>query len=343
LKNKAIISILLCSFAFSSLEIRTPGDINNDGVVNVLDVIELVNIILDNSAYLNEADLNSDGIINIVDVIATVNIVLYNTDDTEPNENAFGSNQSFDLLTWNIENFPKNNNTIDELTDIIPDLEVDIIALQEIENTQSLENLKENLGNNWVFYRSDDDSNYGTLSYLINLNEVQINQAPYTILSQYDYQFAWRRPYVLDITHNNTNYIIINIHYKCCDGSENRRLQASEALESYISSYLSNDKVIVLGDFNDLLIDQFNVFEPFLDQPNNYYFTDIEIASGSPAYWSFPGWPSHLDHILITNELFNFAYDTQTLLIDEVFFPNNQSYYDFYISDHRPVGIRFQN
>ena len=46
---------------------------------------------------------------------------------------------------------------------------------------------------------------------------------------------------------------------------------------------------------------------------------------------------------LSTDELFQFGYDIQTLLIEETFFPNNPSLYDFYISDHRPVGIRVQN
>ena len=34
-------------------------------------------------------------------------------------------------------------------------------------------------------------------------------------------------PYVLEFEYNNTDYVLINIHYKCCDGSEERRLQAS--------------------------------------------------------------------------------------------------------------------
>ena len=69
----------------------------------------------------------------------------------------------------------------------------------------------------------------------------------------------------------------------------------------------------------------------------------MEIASGSPAYWSFPSWPSHLDHILISNELFELGYDTQTLLIGEDFYQDYPNSYDSYISDHRPVGIRIQN
>ena len=54
------------------------GDINNDSIQNVLDVIGLVNAILSGSAEsLGEcADVNSDTIVNILDVVTLVNIIL---------------------------------------------------------------------------------------------------------------------------------------------------------------------------------------------------------------------------------------------------------------------------
>ena len=51
------------------------GDINSDGVVNILDVVLLVNMVLD-SDYNPSADLNNDGVINILDVVALVNVIL---------------------------------------------------------------------------------------------------------------------------------------------------------------------------------------------------------------------------------------------------------------------------
>lgn len=51
------------------------GDLNNDGVINVLDIIFIVNIILTNGNNDN-ADLNSDGSVNVVDVIQLINIIL---------------------------------------------------------------------------------------------------------------------------------------------------------------------------------------------------------------------------------------------------------------------------
>ena len=51
------------------------GDVNGDGVVNILDVIATVNIVLDGE-FNNSADLNSDGNVDILDVILIVNIIL---------------------------------------------------------------------------------------------------------------------------------------------------------------------------------------------------------------------------------------------------------------------------
>ena len=55
---------------------NTAGDINLDGIINILDVIEMASLILDNSTYNELGDLNSDGLINVVDVIQLVNIIL---------------------------------------------------------------------------------------------------------------------------------------------------------------------------------------------------------------------------------------------------------------------------
>ena len=60
---------VLCSWDTST------ADINFDGNINILDIIELANIILnDDSSELG--DINNDGIINILDIITIVNIIL---------------------------------------------------------------------------------------------------------------------------------------------------------------------------------------------------------------------------------------------------------------------------
>ena len=51
------------------------GDINNDGVINVLDAIEVVSLVL-NGEYSEIVDMNYDDTINILDIIEIIYIIL---------------------------------------------------------------------------------------------------------------------------------------------------------------------------------------------------------------------------------------------------------------------------
>ena len=60
-----------------------------------------------------------------------------------------GSDETLDIITWNIENFPKNNQTENYVIQIINDINVDIIALQEIQDQNAFDNLVDNLSGNF--------------------------------------------------------------------------------------------------------------------------------------------------------------------------------------------------
>ena len=263
-------------------------------------------------------------------------------DDTTTNSTTAINPENLNIITWNIESFPKTNQTIGYVTQIINSLDVDIIALQEITNQSSLIELANSLNGNWDYSFYSNDS-WG-LAYLINTDNISITQNPYSNLQQYDYVFAYRPPYVLEFNYNNQNIILMNIHFKCCDGSEQRRADASYYLDDYISNNLYNNNVIVVGDFNDDLIDNENVFDVFLNNPQEYIFADYQIAlqDNNPlSYWSYPLYPSHIDHILISNELFDEYQDEEsicrTLIVDEAF--TSYDSYNDNVSDHRPVMI----
>ena len=53
------------------------GDINDDQLINIQDIILTINLILANE-HNESADLNSDGIVNILDIVQLVNIILGN-------------------------------------------------------------------------------------------------------------------------------------------------------------------------------------------------------------------------------------------------------------------------
>ena len=51
------------------------GDINNDELINVLDIVLLVNLVLAGS-FNEYADINGDSILNVLDIVLLVNIIL---------------------------------------------------------------------------------------------------------------------------------------------------------------------------------------------------------------------------------------------------------------------------
>ena len=267
-----------------------------------------------------------------------------------------GSENTLDIMTWNIENFPKQDNeTVDYVNSLITSSNIDIIALQEISDdgyfTQLINELNDpESQDNWVGYRSGTGS-WGELAYIINTSTIDIIQSPYTILNSFSHYFAYREPYILEITFSNEQFFIINNHFKCCGNGiiqndywdeEYRRQKASLYLQDYINTNLADENVIVLGDLNDELTDpeENNVFWNFISNPNEYMFVDMDIAEGSPEYWSYPTWPSHIDHILITNELFDNVVSVNTVLYDTVL-TEGWNEYEYYISDHRPLYISF--
>ena len=56
----------------------TSGDVINDTILNVLDVVIIVKIALGELDYIECADLNNDNMVNVLDVVQLVNLILSN-------------------------------------------------------------------------------------------------------------------------------------------------------------------------------------------------------------------------------------------------------------------------
>jgi exonuclease III len=265
----------------------------------------------------------------------------------------FGTDSTFEVVSWNIEWFPKNGQvTADSVKKIIQSLAADVYALQEIDDTTLLKQVVSSIPGYTCHFKS---SYYGGLAYVYNINTVQVNEKYEIYTSQPFWNSFPRSPQVLELTFNNEDYVIINNHFKCCgDGTLNtndpndeemRRLSAVTLLKQYIDSLFIDERVIIVGDLNDILTDPTanNVFNSFLND-SDYLFVDFQIALGNSDNFSFPTWPSHLDHILISNELFaDFSKPNSELScirIDD--YMSSWNTYDSNISDHRPVGLKLQ-
>ena len=251
-----------------------------------------------------------------------------------------------EVVTWNIENFPKSGSrTIDSVYNIITSLNADIYCLQEISNRNSFQELADRLFD--YSYVISDDTDWLNLVVLYKNNDFTIRSKSSLFIDNM-YEFAYRPPLRVEMTYlgeNPIDFTLINMHMKCCDNGYNRRVSAAQILYEYLKNSIETGILnhIVVGDWNDDISDNYNQnsFNIFLEDQNNFKYVTYDMAhSSSNTYDSFPGYGSgsFIDHIMISCDLFEEfeTSDVQTIRLGDYI-----SSYDDVISDHRPVVWRF--
>jgi endonuclease/exonuclease/phosphatase family metal-dependent hydrolase len=265
----------------------------------------------------------------------------------------FGTDATLEILTWNIEHFPKSGQvTVDLVARAVMAMEIDILALQEIQSSSDFRELDDKLAG-WTGVLAASAAYDINLAFLYRTSGDWIVDSVGEIYTGLRREFP-RPPFVLEGRFKGTPVVIINNHFKCCGDNtidedpwdeEARRRDAGILLDEYVRDHYAGRKVIIVGDLNDSLTDHpaNNVFNVFLDAPVDWRFVDMEIARGPSAGWSFPGWPSHLDHILVASPLFAAvdgpAAEVSVIPVFEVF-PGGWAEYDNRVSDHLPVALK---
>jgi len=117
------------------------------------------------------------------------------------------------------------------------------------------------------------------------------------------------------------------------------RVQASQDLQGYVNQVHANDRVMVIGDWNDdldgsILAGKPSPFENFLDDPA-YQFATLPFANAQESTTAdHTGHP--IDHHLITAPLFQALVPGSA----EIIKPNIAGYADN-TSDHYPTVVRY--
>lgn len=266
----------------------------------------------------------------------------------------YGADDTFEVLTWNLREFPlQSTQTLEQLAHIIPLMNVDLLAFQEINDQASFLELARMIPH-YSAYVSSATSSY-RLAYLYDSRTVTVND-DYTIFNEDSNPFP-RPPYVLDISWQGVDLLVVNNHLKAFGDNyidendswdeEYRRRLACQKLDQHIRSNWNDERVIVVGDMNDQIAEpvEYNVFNAFLDRPAEYLFADMDIAQNpSPANVSYPPSFSHIDHILLTNELFDSFADLDsscdTLPVESLL--GTWENYSNQLSDHRPVALKLK-
>ena len=150
---------------------------------------------------------------------------------------SFGEDSTFEVASWNLEWFPKNGQTtIDSVALIIQSLEIDVIAIQEIDDGIQFNVLVNSLAGWDGFYINDVGLKLG---YIYDTSAVIVSNI-YKIYPNNSREFP-RPPLVMELTWQGEEIIIINNHFKCCGNGtidlmdewdeETRRKDASELLD----------------------------------------------------------------------------------------------------------------
>ena len=133
------------------------------------------------------------------------------------------------------------------------------------------------------------------------------------------------------------------VHLKAFGDAQSvaRRRGAVDLLREWVDERRDDDEgqIVIVGDWNDRLTDdeEDNVFLPLSEDDARAQFLTQEAAeAGESSYIPFP---SLIDHILVTDEIFD-ALDyqqTEVLYLDQTW----SGTYEQTVSDHRPVQARF--
>ena len=273
---------------------------------------------------------------------------------------AVGTDSTLEVVTWNLETFPTTWDpddprplaeleTLPLVIQAIAALDADVVAVQEIfqgygaPGPAAFDAVAAALPG-WAGYRSTDDG-WMDLGFFYRV-EGDLGDPAFTDLFQdEDYIFP-RAPLEMQVTWKGQPLVIINNHLKALggDANENRRRQACLLLEQYAETTWPDTPVIILGDLNDELDDPRadNVFVNFLDDTLNWRFADLPIAQDPAGLVSYPNYRSHIDHILISDELFAAADKAEALVavVPLDVYLRSWSVYENLLSDHRPVALR---
>src|SRR6056297_16664 len=261
--------------------------------------------------------------------------------------------QTFDVVTWNVEWFGSSGNGPDDtdlqLTNVITVVETidaDLYALQEISSQTRFLALVDSLEEYSGFW-ADYSSQTQNTAYLYKTSIINSIDSGLLEAGQQEFDWAFRLPlfFEFDATVEGVTRRIhaYNVHAKALADEESydRRTLASLRMKVYLDNNRQNENVLFLGDYNDQLFtstynEQESPYKNFVDDGSYFTITGSLEQRGLNSFIAGQN-QSMLDHITVTNDLIEDHIDGAQRV-------ENPNYIGSYISttsDHAPVWTRF--
>jgi endonuclease/exonuclease/phosphatase family metal-dependent hydrolase len=255
-----------------------------------------------------------------------------------------GSDDSLDIATWNIENFPQFDNTARIAADLIVSLGLDLVAVQEIADIDSFNELDARLPDHQgiLSVHTYGNGSYQKVGYLYRADLMTITDQVLLFLDE-GYVFP-RPPLQVTVTVEGADppvdFIAIVVHLKAGGSFEDqdRRDRAVDLLAAHVEQLVAevDRDVIILGDFNEITTDSDGqeVLGPFLSSAA-YRFRSQALAEAGE--FSFVPSERLIDHIITTVALDD-EFGGATVVIPRL--DQDVAGYLSVVSDHLPVVIQ---
>ncbi|MCH8496749.1 MAG: DUF5689 domain-containing protein [Balneolales bacterium] len=266
---------------------------------------------------------------------------------------------TLDVMTWNIEWFGDESRGPSDLELqfqnvklFIEETQMDIYALQEIASASMFARLVDELEDYSGFISPMGLTQ--RLAYLYNtkaidsLSSGNVAIGSSSIVDEDDTSWpGGRSPLMFEFNftaENKTRRVrAINIHAKAFSSQSDyeKRVANANLLKQYADSRNRDDKLIILGDYNDDVVfstyqSNTSPYQIFVDDPRYEIVSRVLSLNGDASYPGF--FNSMIDHITINEKLFDYHIDGA----QRVFNPDEiVTNYLSTTSDHYPVYTRF--
>jgi hypothetical protein len=253
---------------------------------------------------------------------------------------AVGSATTLDIGCWNVENFPKAAGSVQALADLIAALDLDLVAVEEINDPAAFQAViarlpgwKGVLGSGNAGGDLPQRIGYFWKESVVTLTE---SKALFTASS---YEFP-RPPFQATVTANGKSFTIIAVHLKAgvAAADQERRRLAHIALEGHLRNLSGG--TLLCGDFNQEVYEETDagtgtIYAPYLDDSARYRILTAPLDRAGAV--TFLDYENMLDQMVSTSGLDPLVAGEAPLIP-----PLHDEYapYENVLSDHLPIVIR---
>lgn len=146
---------------------------------------------------------------------------------------------------WNQRNYKIK---LDNISQVIKDMDADIVALQEVENLQALMDLRFALKQKGIYYQFYSIADKKDTTVKVAL----LSKVPFLYSKELNITYTNEHRNILETKfkiENQELYLFVN-HWKAKSGSESKRIISAKALKKRVEEIGFDKNIILLGDFN---------------------------------------------------------------------------------------------